>query len=679
MTRLIHYNFYLLLFLTPLTLYPTTFELFEFNKMILVYLLTIVISAAWLTQIIASKKIIFRRTPFDIPILLLLISQILSTIFSIHPHTSLIGYYSRFHGSLYSTLSYTLLFYAFTTFANKSFVKNCLYLLFSSATLVALYAIFQHFGIDAHLWVQDVKRRVFSTLGQPNWLAAFLLVLLPLTWSQALSKKSHTIYYALHALYFLALLYTKSRSGLLGLILTYATFWLLILAKTKFTAFPTKKFLLVTFALLALSLTDGLRWIPTVDNLYSKFSSSSVSTDNRQPTTDTPSDTQLAVGGTESSVIRKIVWKGAIDIWRHYPLFGSGVETFAYSYYNFRPAAHNLVSEWDFLYNKAHNEYLNFLATTGSFGLASYLLLQLWFIFFCLKNIFSQKLKADNQLLTTGLLSGYIGLASSNFFGFSTVTTGLFFFLWPALAVSSIRYTKYHIRYTKPLTPKQIIGISAVILTTSYWLLTTARWWYADTRFAKGKKYLEAGYSTNAFPFLQQATHLMPNEPTFHSELAKAAASLSVSTASSSTESAGLYASLALAELDLTQTLNPVHLNFVKARASALFTLASLNPQFWEDAETSLLYGLSLSPTDAKLYYNLGALYFKLEDNQKALAMLNKAILLKPNYETARLTLAKLHEDLGNTQEAIKHYQYIVDNIATKNPLPAQKLQELIN
>jgi O-antigen ligase len=62
------------------------------------------------------------------------------------------------------------------------------------------------------------------------------------------------------------------------------------------------------------------------------------------------------------------------------------VETFAYSYYNFRPAQHNQLSEWDYLYNKAHNEFLNFLSTTGAFGLATYLLIILWFSIFALKN-----------------------------------------------------------------------------------------------------------------------------------------------------------------------------------------------------------------------------------------------------------------------------------------------------
>ena len=38
----------------------------------------------------------------------------------------------------------------------------------------------------------------------------------------------------------------------------------------------------------------------------------------------------IDIGITESGVIRNIVWQGAVDIFRHYPLIGSGVETFAF-------------------------------------------------------------------------------------------------------------------------------------------------------------------------------------------------------------------------------------------------------------------------------------------------------------------------------------------------------------
>ncbi|MCJ7804148.1 hypothetical protein MUP35_00205 [Patescibacteria group bacterium] len=45
--RIITFSFFLLFFLVPLIMTPWNYELFEFNKMLLVYFLTVVIAASW--------------------------------------------------------------------------------------------------------------------------------------------------------------------------------------------------------------------------------------------------------------------------------------------------------------------------------------------------------------------------------------------------------------------------------------------------------------------------------------------------------------------------------------------------------------------------------------------------------------------------------------------------------
>ena len=216
--------FYILFFSVPLVLWPYTSELFEFNKMVLVYILTVLIMAVWLSRCLAAKRIIFRRTILDIPLLAFLGSQVLSTIFSIDPRTSLLGYYSRFNGGLLSTVCYSLLYWAFVSNMTK---RNTLYVIrytLVSACLVSLYGVAEHFGIDKNLWVQDVQNRVFSTLGQPNWLATWLVGLIPITWALALKRKP-LLFYSLTLLLYLALLFTKSRSGFLGFVAADFIFW----------------------------------------------------------------------------------------------------------------------------------------------------------------------------------------------------------------------------------------------------------------------------------------------------------------------------------------------------------------------------------------------------------------------------------------------------------------------
>ena len=406
MQRLFSYFYAALLFLTPLILWPKTSEVFEFNKMLFVYAATTIITAVWAVKCILAGKIIFRRTLLDYPLMGLIGVNFLSTLLSIDPRTSWLGYYSRFNGGMLSILCYSLLYWGFVSNMDKKSALRSLYALLASAIVVSIYGILERFGIDKDVWVQDVQNRVFSTLGQPNWLAAFILALIPLTW--ATIKKPYS--FILSALFFVTLLLTKSRSGLLGFFLADALFWGLTLLKEKSLV---KEFLAHNFILLAIFLAIG-----------NPFQATKIMPQDPSP------GPALEQGGTESGTIRKIVWKGAFEIWRHYPILGTGPETFAFAYYNFRPREHNLVSEWDFIYNKAHNEYLNLAANTGTAGLISYL-----FLIFASIKVFIRTKRPE-------FLAGYAGLLVSNFFGFSVVPTQLILFLFPAFAqILNEKYT----------------------------------------------------------------------------------------------------------------------------------------------------------------------------------------------------------------------------------------------
>ena len=184
--------------------------------------------------------------------------------------------------------------------------------------------------------------------------------------------------YLLSGLFFTVLLFTGSRSGLVGFGVIEVIFWGILFIKYKFKFI--KPFIISNVLVIVLAFTFGTQWTPSIKDLINK------SVNEKVQTIQTGS-TSLETGGTESGTIRKIVWQGAIQIWKNYPIFGTGVETFAYSYYKYRPAAHNLTSEWDYVYNKAHNEYLNFLANTGTVGLLSYLFLVGTAIYLFIKKI----------------------------------------------------------------------------------------------------------------------------------------------------------------------------------------------------------------------------------------------------------------------------------------------------
>jgi O-antigen ligase len=712
-SNLVPFFFYLLFFFVPLILFPKTSELFEFNKMVLTYGLTTLIASSWLTKMVLEKRINFRHTILDIPLIIFLGSQLLSTATSVDIRTSIFGYYSRFHGGLLSSVSYSLLYWAYVSNMGKIKTIKSIYILLASAVLVSIYGVLEHFGIDKDIWVQDVQNRVFATLGQPNWLAAWLVALIPLTWALAIlntKNKRFWLWVGVSTLFFLALLYTRSRSGILGFIVADAIFWagigVIVWKKEReFIIRALKTFVICHLSFVILAAASGSPWTPSVRELLTKKPPPV----SPQPPIAAPA---LEVGGTESGQIRKIVWRGTIDIWRSYPILGSGVETFAFSYYNFRPLEHNLVSEWNFLYNKAHNEYLNFLATTGAVGLIAYLILPVVFFYWSFRIITKAKLKIVRQrrirlwrrnrkLVLIGLVSGYASILVTNFFGFSVVPVALQFFLYPAFAVALAtsnslpaglpagRTGKAGRQVTACLPTRQgdkEISISnpqklatvIVLLITFYLLLITGRYWYADYLLAKGRLENDSQNFAEAHEILIKAIKLSSRESIFWDELANATTAIAISFNESGDEKqAQELAKRAYTTSQMAVSLSPANVNLKRRHASQLIKLSAIEPRYLLDARDTLEDAIKLAPTDAQLFYNLALAYVRLGERERAIATLEETVKKKPNYGSARFALALLLIDEGETQRAKEELNYILKYISPGDVRAIKELEEL--
>lgn len=712
----IAYSFYLLFFLTPLVMYPKTSELFEFNKMVTVYLFTIIIVFLWITKMVLSEKLIFRKTKLDTFLLIFFLSQLISTLISIDIRSSFFGYYSRFHGGLLSTISYILLYWAYVSNMDIEKTKKTIFFTFTSAILVSLWAIFEHFGksfsclifpgfgkFDVSCWVQDVASRVFATFGQPNWLAAWLAALIPLTWAYILIwantepkpqniKYKQILWIFIGGVLFITLLYTKSRSGILGFGLSTIVFWfvtILLTFKKALKREPLFKNIVATGSiLLFLIIIIGTPWTPKLADLSGSQSPEA----SELLTIKGPA---LEVGGTESGQIRKIVWKGAFELWKNYPLFGTGVETFAFSYYKHRPVEHNLVSEWNFLYNKAHNEYLNYAATTGTVGLLSYLSL----ILFSLVQIFNFKSKKpkqdttpkiktslgqsenpENVYIKPALAAGYISILITNFFGFTVVGVALFFFLFPAMAytlgIQPIN-NNYADKPLGKLTSMQYILITVVTFLLFITLNSLKKYWYADYLYAQGKLENDSGLYSNSRSTLIKALKYSPNESVFWDELSDTTSFLAILYAENNDiETAKKAAMTALSESDKAISLSPKSVILKKTRVRMLANLSLIDPSYMQIAKKTLLEASQLAPTDAHISYNLAITYFKTGDTDAFLNTLKKTIEMKPNYKQARFALAQNYIHENQKELAKNELEYILKNI-DRDPEVEKELAKL--
>lgn len=396
-----------------------------------------------------------------------------------------------------------------------------------------------------------------------------------------------------------------------------------------------------------------------------------------------PSGPALEVGGTESAIIRKYVWQGAITAWRSTTktmLIGTGTETFAFAFYQHRPEGHNLTSEWDFLYNKAHNEYLNFLATTGIFGLGTYLLFIGTFIYWFIKDIHSAWImahkKSDNQQTTNhelstlnyALFAGWLSLLVTNFFGFSVVIGQIFFFLFPALCIL-LRQPQSQTKEIKialsdapafltflPVTfqTKTLAIVRAIVVLIGIWgTAMVCVYWYADVLYAQGYHLGRSGSGAKAVQYISQAMSLNPREPLYHDELSGnyAALSLAAFQNKQATEAAQL-SQLALLESNKALSTSPKNVNFWKTRTKIFYTLSSIDPSLNDSALEALKQASLLSPNDPKIYYNLAILTGRTGNADAAVAYLLKAKGLKKNYRDVYFALYVFYGEMKKSVEA---------------------------
>jgi len=684
--RAINTVFSVLFLFLPLLFSSSTSELFEFNKLLFVYTATTIISFLWIIACISSKKIIFKRTLIDIPLLLFLISQLISTLLSIEPRTSFLGYYSRWNGGLLSLVSYSVLYWAYVSWSNKVHIKRHLLCILASTTVVSIWGIMEHFGsspscllitgnIKATCWVQDVQLRVFASFGQPNWMAAWLVAIIPLSYALFIQKlhlkrKNSLVFLFVSVLSFIALLFTKSRSGLVAIAVSDIIFWAILFKYYDYRVFMKSVISIHITLFVALGIF-GTPWSPSlIENINTAQTNQESAVQNQLPA--------LESGGTESGEIRKIVWTGAINTWKIYPIFGSGVETFALSYYLGRPVEHNLTSEWNFLYNKAHNEYLNFLTTTGIVGFLTYLSLLVTISLIILTNIHSQgKANDKNTPILIGLGSGAVGLFITNFFGFSVVPTQILLFIFPAIAVVLRSSEKRQIDLKK-LDRTQKIASAIATSAFLYTLLSIFNLLRADISYAKSITSQSQLRIADSMKEIIHSIEVTPNEPIYHDHLAQISAQAALQTLEQKDNvSLDTFVSQTLTAVNTVQRLAPYNIKLGKSQANVYSDLGEIDTSFLLTVESTLLNLQSRAPTDPAILYQTGLVHAKLNLVQKAIADLEKAVQMKPNYKQARRLLAFLYAQVKEPGKAKEQLQYILTHISPDDTLIQEELKKL--
>ncbi len=437
---LIEFTYLMVIFLIPLWIayWLPSYYIFEFNKLVVFKILTLILLLLTVIKVIfyqvsaTLKASRFFKKYWLVPSIFIF-GLSLSLLGSLNPALSFYGSLSRQAGLLsylYYFLWFILLSFNLLTVHNQaSFInskklssnsfsrplrnnlQHLLIILVFSATLVSLYGVLQILNIDFVVWQEApwLTHRIFSTFGQPDFLASWLLLVWPIT-VYLLYRTPYFLgkffYFLAGGIQLLALFLTNSRGGILSLIFIIFLFSIYLLYRTPWSKLR-KLFIIIGFVFFVGALLGTF-------NYYSA------------------GRLQNLVNFKQGSVRARLnIYQAASLAITQRPLQGYGLENAGnvfIKYYLPNWAIYGNVGQNP---NRAHNLILDILLSTGAFGLILYILLY-YFFFDLWRDNFRRR---EFEFLNLALGLGLAGYLFSLLFSFSTISSEVYLWLFFALLV----------------------------------------------------------------------------------------------------------------------------------------------------------------------------------------------------------------------------------------------------
>lgn len=437
------------------------------------------------------------------------VSLLLSTLFSVAPHTSLFGAYWRQDG-LTTQVAYVMLFVltSLTLRTQVQIVAVWRALVWGSAP-VAGYALLQAAGLDPFTWQSDAAAAVFSTFGRSNFLGAYLVLVMPLTWARIPLERRRWPYLLLGALQLIVLALTGARAAWLGMLCASAVFaalWALTGARKR------KALAGVLLAIVA----AGILLVAVA------VAGSSGAT---EPPPSPPSAAHLdriaSLGDLHSgsSAARLTIWRASLALVRERAWLGYGPETMQQVFERVYPPQLVYYQGRDVSVDRAHNLWLDLAVTAGIPGMLAFALL--------IGSIFAMGARAlrsaDDEwtrVASAALLAAVAGHLLNLQFSFDTIATATSFWLILALVVALARLQRHAVLDENHTPERRGHGRLAALLAFALAVSLCLRPVLADVYFARS---LDSGLTqSRRIAGAQSAVRLWPFEAEYRAGLARA-------------------------------------------------------------------------------------------------------------------------------------------------------------
>jgi hypothetical protein len=166
----------------PLIFYTKGHDVFEFNKLTAVRDFSALAATLFLAKLLFVRPLELMRSATDRPLLAWLAVCFICTFHTVNMNLSMHGVYEDFEG-ITTLVNYALvLFMTQQQIRTERQIRLMIGAVIAAGTVAGFYGILQNVNIDFVPWNPATYSadRMFSTMGNPNFLAAYLVMSLPI-------------------------------------------------------------------------------------------------------------------------------------------------------------------------------------------------------------------------------------------------------------------------------------------------------------------------------------------------------------------------------------------------------------------------------------------------------------------------------------------------------------------
>lgn len=622
---IVRWSMYALVFLIPLIFAPWTYDVGDFNKQAVVILLSCIGLTAWMLKSLMVGKFSFKLHKVHLAVLVLGLTGLLSTLFSVWPAVSFWGVGQFASQAFVSLLAFLVIYFLISnTFSPKEIVV-ALRVLGVSGVVAILWGIAQIMG-----WYV-----AFNSIGSFGDFGFFIAIILPLFLVLSIiSKKWWRLFFlAAIALAFIALLLVNYY--FIWLICLVGSVAVIMLGAWRRDVFDVRWMCVPIFfavvALFFILFNPQIAWLPK-----------------------SPQEISLSNQSTLQINLQSLKSFGAV---------GSGPGTFSYDFSKYKSKDINQTSLWNVNFNAGASKILTTVSEAGILGLLAFLAVMALALFYGAKYVWNRKTTQESLAvyLAVGLWSGIISLAAGYFLHNGNVALDFTYFFMIALLTALIfkNSNTYALKSSSLMTIAVIAVFVVVFIFEIGIVFLGAQRYIANMNYQKGIALFGKNKKDESLVYLKKAAASNASDTYFNQLSLFSLVALQNQATTANTQDPKVKQVIqnlindAVAASNSAVTFNVKNFENWSTRGYLCQNLIGLFPSAPDCAIQSYEKAIELNPFNPYLLFQLGATYYQNKDWDKAQEYFQRVVDVAPEYAKQQ-QIQKIMDNIKSAKSAKK-------------------------